>query len=161
LLHSNAGVWLSEDINLLPMSLQPLNLHYPEGHDLHGPVDVNPTNAANTAAKSFLQNLDQNYTSDDDSGAFFWKLHGYWSKSCCQIWQPIRCACNCYESLGIASSGSHPGAHPGAAILLHPHVASLHSPAPPIGPATSLRHLPENSQTSPPKPVNWQNLQLA
>jgi hypothetical protein len=41
LLHSNVGAWLREEINLLPLSLQPFNLHHHGGHDLQGPVDVN------------------------------------------------------------------------------------------------------------------------
>jgi hypothetical protein len=54
LLHSNAGARLREEISLLPLSLQPFNLHHHGGHDLQGPVDDNPANAANTAAESFL-----------------------------------------------------------------------------------------------------------
>jgi hypothetical protein len=69
-LHSNAGARLRAEIDLLPFYLQPLNLHYHEGHDLQEPIDVNPTNAANPAAESFLQDTDQNYTSDNDSGDF-------------------------------------------------------------------------------------------
>jgi histone deacetylase 1/2 len=53
-LHSNAGAQLREEINLLPLSLQPFNLHFHEGHELQGPGDVDPTNATNTAAESFL-----------------------------------------------------------------------------------------------------------
>jgi hypothetical protein len=49
---------------------KPINLHYHEGHELREPVDVNPANAANPAAESFLQDSDQNYTSDNDSGDF-------------------------------------------------------------------------------------------
>jgi hypothetical protein len=54
-LHSNAGVRLREEINLPPMSLQPLHLYHHEGHDLQGLVDVTPTNAANTVVESFFQ----------------------------------------------------------------------------------------------------------
>jgi histone deacetylase 1/2 len=54
LLHSNAGAQLREEINLLPLSLQPFNLHFHEGHELQGPGDVDPTNATNTAAESFF-----------------------------------------------------------------------------------------------------------
>jgi hypothetical protein len=55
-------------MNLLPLSLPPINLHYHEGHELREPVDVNPANAANPAvAESFLQDIDQDYTSDNDS----------------------------------------------------------------------------------------------
>jgi histone deacetylase 1/2 len=53
-LHSNASARLHDEINLLPLSLQPLNLHYHEGLELREPVDVNPTNDANSAAESFL-----------------------------------------------------------------------------------------------------------
>jgi hypothetical protein len=53
-LHSNAGARLRHEIDLLPLSLQPLNLHNYEGHELHRPVDVNPANAADTVAESFL-----------------------------------------------------------------------------------------------------------
>jgi hypothetical protein len=50
--------------------LQPFNLHFHEGHELQGPGDVDPTNATNTAAESFLQSADQDFTSDDDSFDF-------------------------------------------------------------------------------------------
>jgi hypothetical protein len=70
LLHSNAGARLREEINLLPLSLQPFNLHFHEGHELQGPGDVDPTNATNTAAESFLQSADQDFTSDDESSVF-------------------------------------------------------------------------------------------
>jgi hypothetical protein len=70
LLHSNAGARLREEINLLPLSLKPFNLHFHEGHELQGPGDVDPTNATNTAAESFLQSADQDFTSDDDSSIF-------------------------------------------------------------------------------------------
>jgi hypothetical protein len=53
-LHSNAGARLRHEIDLLHLSLQPLNLHNYEGHELHRPVDVNPANAADTVAESFL-----------------------------------------------------------------------------------------------------------
>jgi hypothetical protein len=53
------------------LSLQPLNLHNHEGHELQGPVGVNPAIAADTAAESVLQDTDQNYTPDDDTGIFF------------------------------------------------------------------------------------------
>jgi hypothetical protein len=69
-LHSNAGARLREEINLLPLSLQPFNLHFHEGHELQGPGDVDPTNSTNTAAESFLQSADQDFTSDDDSSVF-------------------------------------------------------------------------------------------
>jgi hypothetical protein len=64
-LHSNFGARLHDEINLLPLSLQPLNLHYHEGLELREPADVNP---ANSAAESFLQNSDHNFQSDDESG---------------------------------------------------------------------------------------------
>jgi hypothetical protein len=67
-LHSNAGACLRDEINLLPLSLQPLNLHYHEGLELREPVDVNPANATNSAAESFLQNSDHNFQSDEESG---------------------------------------------------------------------------------------------
>jgi hypothetical protein len=66
-LHSNAGARLRDEINLLPLSLQPLNMHYHEGIELQEPVDVNPANAPNPAAESFVQNSDHNFTSDDES----------------------------------------------------------------------------------------------
>jgi hypothetical protein len=69
-LHSNAGARLRDEINLLPVSLQPLNLHYHEGLELREPVDVNPANAANPVAESFLQNSDHIFASDDESGFF-------------------------------------------------------------------------------------------
>jgi hypothetical protein len=70
-LYSNAGARLREEINLLPLSLQPFNLHYHGGHDLQGQVDVDPTNDANTAAESVLQDPDHEYTSDDYSSNLF------------------------------------------------------------------------------------------
>jgi hypothetical protein len=69
-LHSNARARLREEINLLPLSLQPFNLHYHEWHELQGPGDIDPTNATNIAAESFLQSTDQDFTSDDDSSDF-------------------------------------------------------------------------------------------
>jgi hypothetical protein len=53
-LHSNAGAWLRAEIELLPFSLHPINLHHHEGHELPEPVDVNLANPTNTVAKSFL-----------------------------------------------------------------------------------------------------------
>jgi hypothetical protein len=47
---TNVGTRLREEINLLPLSLQPINLHRHEGHELQGPADVNSANATNTAA---------------------------------------------------------------------------------------------------------------
>jgi hypothetical protein len=70
-LHSNAGARLRDEINLLPLSLQPLNLHHHEGHELREPVDVNPSNATNPAAESSLQISDQNFTSEDDDSRCF------------------------------------------------------------------------------------------
>jgi hypothetical protein len=67
LLHSNAGARLRDEINLLPLSLQPLNLHYHEGLELREPIDVHPANATNSTAESFLQNSDHNFQSDDES----------------------------------------------------------------------------------------------
>jgi histone deacetylase 1/2 len=67
-LHSNAGARLRHEIDLLPLSLQPLNLHNYEEHELHRLVDVNPASAADTAAESFLQDTD--YTSGDDTSNF-------------------------------------------------------------------------------------------
>jgi hypothetical protein len=67
-LHSNAGARLHDKINLLPLNLQPFNLHGHEGCDLQGLVDANPTD--NTVAESFVQNSDQNYISRDDSTDF-------------------------------------------------------------------------------------------
>jgi hypothetical protein len=49
-LHSNAGARLRPEIDLLPLSL-----HHREVHELQEPVGVNPTNAANIATGSFLQ----------------------------------------------------------------------------------------------------------
>jgi hypothetical protein len=49
-LHSNAGARLREEINLLPLNLQPLNLHSHEGHIL--PADQSDNHAP---AESFLQ----------------------------------------------------------------------------------------------------------
>jgi hypothetical protein len=70
-LHSNAGARLRAEIELLPLSLHPVNLHHHEGHGLHeAPVDVDPANATNTVAESFLQDADHIYTSDDDSSHF-------------------------------------------------------------------------------------------
>jgi hypothetical protein len=69
-LHSNAGARLRDEINMLPLYLQPLNFHYHEGHELREPVDINPPNAANPPAESFLQNLDQDFASDDESSSF-------------------------------------------------------------------------------------------
>jgi hypothetical protein len=71
LLHSNAGARLHEEISLLPLSLQPFNLHHHEGHDLQGPADVNPADATNTPVESFLQDIDQVYAYDEDSSDFF------------------------------------------------------------------------------------------
>jgi hypothetical protein len=64
-LYSNVGARLFQEIELLPLSLQTLNLHHNEGHELQGRVDVNPANAVDSAAESFLQDYDD----DDDSGA--------------------------------------------------------------------------------------------
>jgi hypothetical protein len=69
-LHSNVGARLRDEINLLPLSLQPLNLHHHEGQELQEPVDVNPTNATNLVDESFLQISDHRFTSDDESGRF-------------------------------------------------------------------------------------------
>jgi hypothetical protein len=67
-LHSNAGAWLHAEIDLFPLSLHPFNLHHHEGHELHvEPVDVNPANATNGVAESFLQNSDHIFASDDES----------------------------------------------------------------------------------------------
>jgi histone deacetylase 1/2 len=74
-LHSNAGARLHAEINLLPLNLQPFNLHGHEGCDLQGPVDANPTNAA--VAKSFVQVSDQNYAFGDDSDDFFSIWRGF------------------------------------------------------------------------------------
>jgi hypothetical protein len=65
-LHSNAGARLRQEIDLLPLSLQLLNLHHIEGHELQGPVDVDPANAADSDAESFLKDTDQHFMSDDD-----------------------------------------------------------------------------------------------
>jgi hypothetical protein len=70
-LHSNASARLRAEIELLPLSLHPVNLHHHEGHELHeAPVDVDPANATNTIDESFLQDTDHIYTSDDDSSHF-------------------------------------------------------------------------------------------
>jgi hypothetical protein len=69
-LHANAGARLHAEIDLLPLSLQPLNLHSHEGPELQGATDVNPANATNTVAESFLQNSDQDYASDDEISTF-------------------------------------------------------------------------------------------
>jgi hypothetical protein len=67
-LHSNAGARLRAKIDLFPLSLQPFNLHHHEEHELHvEPVDVNPANATNGVAESFLQNSDHIFASDDES----------------------------------------------------------------------------------------------
>jgi hypothetical protein len=66
-LHSNAGARLRDEINLLPLSLQPLNLQYHEGLELREPFDVNLANATKSAAESFLQNSYHNFHSDDES----------------------------------------------------------------------------------------------
>jgi hypothetical protein len=75
-LHSNAGARLRAEINLLPLSLQPFNLHNHGGHELQGPVDANPTDAV---AESFLQEPDQNSAYNDESSDFFGSWHGIWS----------------------------------------------------------------------------------
>jgi hypothetical protein len=50
--------------------LYPLHLHHNEGNELQGPVDVNPANAAHSAAEYFLQDTNQHFMyDDDDSGA--------------------------------------------------------------------------------------------
>jgi hypothetical protein len=54
---------------MLPLSLQHFNLDNHDGHELHEPVDVNPANAADTAAESFLQDLD--YTSGEETSDFY------------------------------------------------------------------------------------------
>jgi hypothetical protein len=69
-LHSNAGARLHAKIDLLPLSLHPFNLHHHEGHEILKPVDVNPADATNPAAESFLQDVDHVYTSDTDSSNF-------------------------------------------------------------------------------------------
>jgi hypothetical protein len=66
-LHSNAGARLCDEINLIPLSLQPLNFHYHEGLELREPIDVNPANPVDVY---FLQNLDHDFPSDDESGLF-------------------------------------------------------------------------------------------
>jgi hypothetical protein len=66
-LHSNAGARLRAEINLLPLSLQPFNLHTHGGHELQGPVDANPTDVV---AESFLQESDQNSAYNDESSDF-------------------------------------------------------------------------------------------
>jgi hypothetical protein len=67
-LHSNAGAQLRAKIELLPLSLHPINLHRHERPELHEePVDVNPANATNDVAKSFLQISDHVFASDDES----------------------------------------------------------------------------------------------
>jgi hypothetical protein len=43
-LHSNAGARLRAEVNLLPLNLQPLNLHGRVGNELQGPSDANPAN---------------------------------------------------------------------------------------------------------------------
>jgi hypothetical protein len=65
-LHSNAGARLREEINLLPLNLQPLNLHSHAGHVL--PAD-HTDNAA--PAESFLRDTGENLESDGDSSNFF------------------------------------------------------------------------------------------
>jgi hypothetical protein len=67
-LHSNVGARLHAKINLLPLNLQPFNLHDHEGRDLQGPVDANPTNVV--IAESFVQDSDQNNAFGDDSDDF-------------------------------------------------------------------------------------------
>jgi hypothetical protein len=53
-LHSNVGARLCQEIELLPLSLQPLNLHYHEGHELQRPIDVNPANATDGVPEYFF-----------------------------------------------------------------------------------------------------------
>jgi hypothetical protein len=53
-LHSNAGARLRAEIELLPLSMHPINLHNHEGHELHVSVDVNLANTTDNVAKSFL-----------------------------------------------------------------------------------------------------------
>jgi hypothetical protein len=43
-LHSNAGARLRAEVNLLPLNLQPLNLHGRVGNELQGPSDANHAN---------------------------------------------------------------------------------------------------------------------
>jgi hypothetical protein len=67
-LHSNAGALLRAEIELLPLSLHSINLHRHERPELHEePVDVDPANATNNVAKSFLQISDHVFASDDES----------------------------------------------------------------------------------------------
>jgi hypothetical protein len=56
-LHSNVGARLRAEIDLLPLSLHPINLHHHEGHELPDPVDVNLANPADTTAQSFYRML--------------------------------------------------------------------------------------------------------
>jgi hypothetical protein len=66
-LHSNDGARLHDEINFLSLSLLPFNLHYHEGREWQGPADVNPANATDPVAESFLQDSDQIYASDNES----------------------------------------------------------------------------------------------
>jgi hypothetical protein len=69
-LHSNASARRRAKIDFLPLSLHPFNLHHHEGHELSEPVDINPANATNSTAESFLQDVDHVYTSYTDSSNF-------------------------------------------------------------------------------------------
>jgi hypothetical protein len=60
-LQSNACTRLHAKINLLPLNLQPFNLHGHEGHDLHERIDDNPTDVV--VVESFVHDLGQNYAS--------------------------------------------------------------------------------------------------
>jgi hypothetical protein len=60
-LYSNACTRLRAEINLLPLNLQPFNLHGHEGHDLHKPIDAKPTDVV--VVESFVHDLGQNYAS--------------------------------------------------------------------------------------------------
>jgi hypothetical protein len=67
-LHSNAGARLRAEINLLPLTLQPLHLHDNQGHVLQNPPDANPTNTA--AAESFVQDSHEITVQAEDSAVF-------------------------------------------------------------------------------------------
>jgi hypothetical protein len=67
-LHSNAGALLRAEINLLPLSLQPVNLHDDGGPELRVDLDANPVD--NIPAESLEQESGENSMPRGDSGDF-------------------------------------------------------------------------------------------
>jgi hypothetical protein len=114
-------------IDLLPLSLQLLNLHHIEGHELQGPVDVDPANVADSDAESLLKDIDQHFMCDDD-------YYGPISGSGTEIYADTPRGCSSAASHVHASSRSCPPEHAARDSNLRRHVVDQESPAPGRGP---------------------------